>query len=82
MEGIQPYSFEPTWKKIAGVEPEYESSGSDEIDINMDEVSSGNVSLCLCKSCRPMDTERESICCQEVGELNRKLDGKELSLRS
>ena len=83
MEGIQPYSFEPTREKIAGDEPEDESSGSDEMYINIDEVRSGNVSWCLCKSCRPMDTERESICCQEVGlgELNRKRDGKELSLR-
>ena len=46
MEGIQPYSFEPTRKKIAGDEPVDESSASDEIDINMDEVSSGNV-LCF-----------------------------------
>ena len=36
MEGIQPYSFEPTRKKIARDEPVDESSGSDEIDINMD----------------------------------------------
>ena len=61
MEGIQPYSFEPTRKKIAGDEPEDESSGSDEIDINIDEVRSGNVSWCLCKSCRPMDTERRAF---------------------
>ena len=47
MEGIQPYSFEPTWKKIAGVEPEYESSGSDEIDINIDEVRRWELTLRL-----------------------------------
>ena len=44
MEGIQPHSFEPTRKKI---EPEVENSGTDEIDINMDEVRSGNGSWCL-----------------------------------
>ena len=75
---IQPYAFEPRRQFVeesddSGNSGESEGTESSEYD----EVRVGNVSWCTCKHCRTMSTERESICCCEMGELNEKLDGKD-----
>ena len=77
MEGMEPYAFEPVRQDTAEEEPDDASSESDEMENAGDTERVGNVSWCTCGSCRPMETEKESICCQEVAELNQKLDGKE-----
>ena len=78
MEGIEPYPFKPVRQDIAEEEPDDASSESDEIENAGDTEKVGNLSWCTCDSSRPMETKKESICCQKVAELDQKLDGKEL----
>lgn len=73
-ESIQPYTFEPIKPIVEESDSEENSAESDERESDNGQVRTGNVSWCKCKACRPMDTERESLCCQEMSELNQKLD--------
>ena len=68
---IQPYAFE-TRKKVTEGNDLESSRESQEMDSDHDETRAGNVSWCTCKECRVMPTEQESICRQEMGELNQK----------
>ena len=72
---IQPYAFEPRREVSEGDNDSESSDESQEMDSDHEDIRAGNVSWCTCKECRVMPTERESVCCQEMGELNQKLDG-------
>lgn len=74
---IQPYAFEPRRQFVEESDDSDNSGESEDIESDHDEVRAGNVSWCTCKHCRAMSTDRESICCSEMGELNEKLDGKD-----
>ena len=65
---MESYAFEPVQQDTAEEKPDDAS----------DTKRLGNVSWCTCGSCWQMETKKESICCQEVAELNKNLDCKEL----
>ena len=75
MASIQPYSFEPVKSNRSSIEDLTTDNSSE----SEDETSSittrlGNTEWCSCGNCRPMSQEKESICCQEVSQLDNKLE--------
>lgn len=77
---IQPYAFEPRREIFEENSDSESSNDSEEMESDQNEMRAGNVSWCTCQQCRVMPTEQESICCQEMGELNQKLDGKNFNI--
>lgn len=76
MASIQPYAFEPKKRDI----DEGSDSSDSESDAEITEFEEaqdgvGNTNWCCCGNCRPMTTEQESICCQEMSRLDNKLEG-------
>lgn len=60
---LQPYSFEPL---ASSSENEEEESA-----FPNDEIKRvGNLDWCLCKCCKQMESEHESLCCQETNEIS------------
>ena len=76
MEGIQPYAFKPVRRHVVRREILSESDESSSDDGDIVEVRVGNTLWCQCGCCRPMASEKESICCQEISQLDIKIEGK------
>ena len=70
---VQPFLFEPTYPPD---EEPSDSQGEDEGEIGgeLDENGSriGSTQWCICRGCEP--TADECFCCQELEELNQKVD--------
>ncbi|KAK3712869.1 hypothetical protein QZH41_016904, partial [Actinostola sp. cb2023] len=69
---IEPYQFEPTYPE--GEEPVSDESEKEEPDTNNGNDRRGTTEWCSCENCISMDTDLESICCQELDVLNEKFD--------
>ncbi|XP_073241599.1 P2X purinoceptor 7-like [Porites lutea] len=74
MSGVQPFQFEPTYPP--GQEPIDLEEESESGDTNQRDARGriGSTEWCSCEECVAMATEEECFCCQELAELNQKLD--------
>lgn len=74
---LKPYSFEPLVSSSSSDENEDTDDGNTRSvemkEINDDNIIEtrriGNIDWCLCKCCKSMDSEAESLCCQETNEI-------------
>ena len=68
---LQPYSFESIVS--SSDENEVKSNTCTQVEVQNEEdiivpKRVGNIDWCLCKCCKPMESEAESLCCRETNE--------------
>lgn len=68
---VQPYQYEPTYAE--GELPDL-SEGEEDISEKNCASRVGGTEWCSCGHCSTMESEVESICCQELDVLNEKFD--------
>ena len=62
-----PELFEEEWGEVAnGDNGVGESEEEEDEEEDVLEGRAGNTNWCKCENCGPMETERESFCCQEL----------------
>lgn len=62
---LKPYDHEP----VCNPRCYNDNKSSDDLE----STRVGNTKWCLCKKCEPMQTDTESICCQETNEVPEEL---------
>ena len=65
--GLQPYSLEPTKSKVQvcyGRNSMRDLANSSNAATNDVDGRIGNKTWCKCECCAPMETSKESVCCQ------------------
>ena len=65
--GLQPYSLEPTKSKVPvgyGRNSMSDLANSSNAATNDVDGRIGNKTWCKCECCAPMETSKESVCCQ------------------
>ncbi|XP_060576054.1 P2X purinoceptor 7-like [Ruditapes philippinarum] len=64
-----PYQFEPIVRLDEG-----NSNNQADVIENEEPERSGNTNWCECENCRAMDTDKESICCNEIDSVKLKIE--------
>ncbi|XP_068735788.1 uncharacterized protein [Montipora capricornis] len=74
MSGVEPFQFEPMYPP--GEEPiqSDDDEGEDSPEACTSSMRTGNTEWCICGECILMPTANECYCCQELEELNQKVD--------
>ena len=67
LTNLKAFDFEPTCA------PREIQSSDEESEIEVDKNRIGNVTWCRCGKCQPMETDTESLCCQDTNEVPEEL---------
>ena len=60
--GLKPFRFEP------------KTDASHAVQRTLETFRAGNISWCTCGVCRVMETETESLCCQDEGAVSARIE--------
>ena len=72
MSEIQPFQFEPCY--APGEEQDIAEQGTEEASEVSENNRIGNKSWCVCGECQSMPSAESCFCCQELEELDQKVD--------
>ncbi|XP_065900520.1 P2X purinoceptor 7-like isoform X1 [Dysidea avara] len=77
---VMPYRFEPVYEsRLEEREESFSLLAVEREETEADRV--GNIDWCRCGHCIVMATQRESICCKEIEQINSLLEGDGLAVR-